>query len=840
MRDILFQFQEDALRNLHSKIKKAHLMWSESDPQVISFSAPTGAGKTIIMTTLIEEILYGSDELLAEPDAVFVWLSDSPSLNEQSRMKMESKSDKLRVRDLVTIDSSFQAEYLEGGCVYFLNTQKLGSDKLLTARSEKRNYTIWETLTNTARRFPQKLYFIIDEAHRGTLGSAREENKAHSIMQKFILGSPDDGLCTMPLIIGVTATPMRFDNLVSGNTTSTIQKVQVPPEEVRESGLLKDRIIIHYPTIALGADMTMLQSAIENWQQKCIRWERYCARQDEKKVEPVLVIQVEDGSAHEATNTDLATCVDMIQQTIGRHLVPGEIVHTFNDRGDLTIGDTVIQKIEPARIEDSTEVKIVIFKQNLSTGWDCPRAETMMSFRSAQDYTYIAQLLGRMIRTPLARRVMEDAELNNVGLFLPFYNEATVKQVIEALKNSEAVLPADSGSSSDMKVLRRDPQFSDVFNAIERLELVTAVVESAHKINPIKAYMQMARNLTMDDIDRHALKNARYALLDKMDAEVSRIKASGAYDEAAARVTGFPMGAVIYDYGESTYLYDSETREMTVIEFDIRRHFELAGKILSEGLHKDYWRRHFARQDDVAVQTEVMVLVEDATAMDSLVSFAEAQFNALYNQHKFDIRSLTEKRKEAYQRLIRSASTSTESPWDLPQTIDFNINDSSAPFPKHMYFMEDGSFLATLNNWETGVLQEELAKPDVVCWIRNLDRKKWALAVPYEVSGSVIPMYPDLIVVRAVTSGYTVDILEPHDPSRKDNYPKAVGLAKFASKHWDKYGRIQLIRKMNGPDGNEHFYRLDMSDLSVCQRVLGISSNQELDHIFDESATRDE
>ena len=123
-------------------------MWSESDPQVISFSAPTGAGKTIIMTTLIEEILYGSDELLAEPDAVFVWLSDSPSLNEQSRMKMESKSDKLCVRDLVTIDSSFQAEYLEGGCVYFINTQKLGSDKLLTARSEKRNYTIWETLTH--------------------------------------------------------------------------------------------------------------------------------------------------------------------------------------------------------------------------------------------------------------------------------------------------------------------------------------------------------------------------------------------------------------------------------------------------------------------------------------------------------------------------------------------------------------------------------------------------------------------------------------------------------------------------------------------------------------------
>ena len=158
--------------------------------------------------------------------------------------------------------------------------------------------------------------------------------------------------------------------------------------------------------------------------------------------------------------------------------------------------------------------------------------------------------------------------------------------------------------------------------------------------------------------------------------------------------------------------------------------------------------RHFARQDDVAVQTGVMVLVEDATAMDDLVSFAEGHSLTLcIISTSLIFEACRKSGKEAYRRLIRSASTSTESPWDLPRTIDFNINDSSAPFPKHMYFMEDGSFLATLNNWETGVLQEELAKPDVVCWIRNLDRKKWALAVPYEVSGSVIPMYPDLIVV---------------------------------------------------------------------------------------------
>ena len=120
MRDILFPFQETALAELHDKINKAHLMWSERDPQIISFSAPTGSGKTIIMTTLFEDILYGSADSIGEPDSVFIWLSDSPELNEQTRLKIESKSDKIRVRDLVTIESTFNTEYFEGGCIYFL------------------------------------------------------------------------------------------------------------------------------------------------------------------------------------------------------------------------------------------------------------------------------------------------------------------------------------------------------------------------------------------------------------------------------------------------------------------------------------------------------------------------------------------------------------------------------------------------------------------------------------------------------------------------------------------------------------------------------------------------
>lgn len=34
--------------------------------------------------------------------------------------------------------------------------------------------------------------------------------------------------------------------------------------------------------------------------------------------------------------------------------------------------------------------ELVLFKMSLSTGWDCPRAEVMMSFRRAADHTFIA------------------------------------------------------------------------------------------------------------------------------------------------------------------------------------------------------------------------------------------------------------------------------------------------------------------------------------------------------------------------------------------------------------------------------------------------------------------
>src|SRR6266852_4889256 len=58
-----------------------------------------------------------------------------------------------------------------------LSDRLLGNDKLLTRRGDSRQYTIWETFTNTASTAPERFYVVIDEAHRGMRGG-RDAEKA--------------------------------------------------------------------------------------------------------------------------------------------------------------------------------------------------------------------------------------------------------------------------------------------------------------------------------------------------------------------------------------------------------------------------------------------------------------------------------------------------------------------------------------------------------------------------------------------------------------------------------------------------------------------------------------
>lgn len=446
----LISFQEKAVKELRMDIADALDSYRRrGKTQVVSLQAPTGAGKTIIAASLIEDIYFGSTladgtTFNEQPEAIFVWLSDSPELNAQSKQKIELKTSKLRFGQCVTIaEDSFDMEMLEDGHVYFLNTQKISRSGKLTQHSDNRQYTIWETLDNTIQNKSDHLYFIIDEAHRGAK-STREAGKDTTIMQRFIKGYEyfEGGIKhtmhSMPVILGISATAERFNTLVGNTTNVGLMKYVISADEVRSSGLLKDRIVITYPEDSTkNNDIVLLEAAVEEWLKKCRRWYQYTYEQHYSNVDPVLVVQVCQGSGGALSDTNLEDVLAKIEEKVAKPFKTGEVVHCFGEGTTLEVNGLHIPHVKASEIVDDHKIKVVFFKEALSTGWDCPRAETMMSFAVRNDPTYIAQLLGRMVRTPLQMRVMRDEFLNDVKLYLPHFNKDTVKKVVEELQTNE-------------------------------------------------------------------------------------------------------------------------------------------------------------------------------------------------------------------------------------------------------------------------------------------------------------------------------------------------------------------------------------------------------------------
>ena len=111
-------------------------------------------------------------------------------------------------------------------------------------------------------------------------------------------------------------------------------------------------------------------------------------------VQPLLVLQ--------APNTPDP---DEIGRSAGHDLrglpeLPGDVVaHVFGDTPRRSSAAWVVDWIEPQRVQDA-HVRVLVAKDAISTGWDCPRAEVLVSFRPAKDQTHITQLLGRMVRSP--------------------------------------------------------------------------------------------------------------------------------------------------------------------------------------------------------------------------------------------------------------------------------------------------------------------------------------------------------------------------------------------------------------------------------------------------------
>lgn len=821
MKLLLKDFQETAVNELARKVRGAAKEAKTGDLQAVSLASTTGSGKTVMLTAAIERLLQGDDDTAPLTDATFLWITDQPELNEQTRKKMLETSSVLDSTRLLVIDASFDREVLAPGVVHFLNTQKIGKEKGLVTPGDARTFTIWDSIRNTVEARPGRFFVIIDEAHRGMI-EEKGAAEAATIIQKFIKGSPGE-IPPVPVVIGISATPERFTALLSGTSRST-RPVAVDVADVRASGLIKDTIVLHHPTKHEPTDMTMLREAATGLKEFTARWAAYCAAQEEFTVLPLLVVQVEDGNGKGVfSETDIAQAMRVIRDTVGT-MSNDAFAHAFQEGTRLTIDGEELRYIAPSDIQQDQDVRVIFFKTSLNTGWDCPRAEVMMSFRVASDATYIAQLVGRMVRTPLARRIVDNESLNTVALYLPHYDKKGVERVVAKLsKPDDSMAPVDIAESDNIVELRKAPKSDPAFAALAAVP--SYLVPRRRKASQVRRVMKFARLLARDELNEDAESTALALLLRTLDDEYATLATSEYFHDVVEERGQIDIEAVNWDVGTDV-VRDGEKIRVNIAAENVDDLFEATGRKLNEGLHKHWWRsRVKAGIAPDRAKLELFALGTQPDVIAKVESAAQGLVTSWLKEYGFAIGDLSEESRGMYEEIKNLALTPEVTPLTHPTIISATRGERA--WKRHLYVDEAGVYHADFNKDETAVVERELANKSVLWWLRNADRKPWALCIPYEFNGETRATYPDFLFVRSVKGRLVVDIVEPHSISHSDSPAKAAGFADFAAKHADKFGKIELILL-----DDKKQKRLDLTDESIRNRVRGVTVLGELQALF--------
>lgn len=847
MKFTLKDYQEEAVRDVLENLRDSREFWhGRNRKTAFSLTATTGAGKTVMAAAVFEALFHGDDNYDIEPDpgAVVIWFSDDPSLNEQSRFRLLEASDRLTLSDLVVVQNTFQREVLEPGKIYFLNTQKLGKSSLLVRghdpddegiekdgqirlMPDSRSFTIWDTIQNTIDDPALTLYLVLDEAHRG-MRAATGAGEKTTIVKRLINGSgPVPGI---PVVWGISATVERFNAAVSDmQGRATLPNVVVDSAKVQASGLLKDTIILDVPTDAGAFDTVLVRRGTDKLKEISAAWEAYGQQQDDADtVLPLMVLQVPNAPDH----NDIGAALDTIYAQ-WPDLPEDAVAHVFGEHTAQTFGAHAVPYISPERVQESTWIRVLIAKDAISTGWDCPRAEVMVSFRPARDRTHITQLLGRMVRTPLARRIPGNDRLNSVDCLLPFFDEASVTDIAKALMSG-----GDGGDELPGRrvlinpvELKPNPTIpDDVWDKL--LSLPSQTLPKRHA-RPVKRLTSLAHELAMDGLLADAGKAAHAEMHKVLDGLRARFKAEiEAARKSVLTVEGKSLKADLKGGGMS---FDDflEEADYAVIEDAYRR----AGRAISPDLatsYSDYLARNEGDPDDLEgalIDAHVMIaalgLVPEVK--ETLEAEAEKLATQWLSRFRVEIKSLSDERQDVYRQIREMSSEpmpvdlARPTSWMQPTTLR-EANGTETPLPhyaQHLLCDDDGNFPEDFNSWEGEVVKAELARSGTVGWYRNPSRASQdSLGVIYEEGGSPKIVRPDFVFFARLPDGtVAADIIDPHGIQFGDAIPKLKGLADYAEAFGSQYRRIEAVAKIG-----DRFRALDLTEASTRAAVAAATS----------------
>ena len=381
MRPNLKPYQEKAINRMISRSKE--LIEDGKTSSTLIFQSPTGSGKTYTMARFIESV--SNNALECDLDFCFLWVSvGKGGLHEQSFKNVSKVLGGYPECQLLEDEFTGGRESFEKNEVVFVDWEKLrNKDK---ATGEWKNILMKDKETNNFIRVLQntreagiKVVLIIDECHASASSERARELR-------------DDIVCPF-LTIEMSATPI----LIEGQYDS---KIVVDPNDVINQGMIKKEVIINDGIDEIEDDeMTsqelVLKAAIAKRKELASLYEKEGAGY----INPLILIQIPNSSYGEAK---LDFCRAFLLEN-GIDETNGKLAIWLNEE-KINIDDDSLASL-------GGNAEVLIFKQAIDTGWDCPRAQILVKFRETQSIVFEIQTLGRILRMPEAKHYSSD-ELN--------------------------------------------------------------------------------------------------------------------------------------------------------------------------------------------------------------------------------------------------------------------------------------------------------------------------------------------------------------------------------------------------------------------------------------------
>lgn len=368
MKDLEYQ-----KKYINELVSISNIYIHDEDPKLIVFQAPTGSGKTLMLAESMSRIVK---ELGSQKELSFIWISVN-YLHEQSKGKLEKYFENERLLDCINI-SEIQNNEIEQNQIAFVNWDSLNKEGISLFMSDnEKDWNLSKVVENT-RDAGRDIILIIDESHR-TAKTSKSQEIVSMIGPK--------------LTIEVSATPKE------GVTND--HKITVKLSEVVAEGMIKEEVQINPGLGKVETNEDIVSEALKKREEL-----KKLYTETGANINPLLLIQIP-----KRRSSDIREPEDKIIEILNRDNITIE-----NGRLAIWLADKDKKKNLEYLENDDSDVDVLVFKEAIAQGWDCPRASILLLQRewNAENYVFNIQTLGRIMRMP-EQKHYENYPALNVG-----------------------------------------------------------------------------------------------------------------------------------------------------------------------------------------------------------------------------------------------------------------------------------------------------------------------------------------------------------------------------------------------------------------------------------------